>query len=87
MPLNPPEGEWNVQCSSGMYQCPSCLYDEMYRVPRTTLERLLYVQSYECRMCGHRSHIARRPLAATKQFLMSRYFVRMTNGPGSRKES
>jgi len=51
------------------------------------LERLFYIQAYECRMCGHRSHVARRPLAATKQFLMSRYFVRITNGPGPRKQS
>jgi hypothetical protein len=71
----------------GMYQCPSCLHDQLYRVPRTTLERLFYIQSYECRMCGHRSHVPRRPFAAAKQFLISRHIVRITNGPDSRNES
>ena len=56
-----------------MLQCPRCLNDQLARVPRTLLERLLFSRLFECRMCGYRSLIHRRPIAATMQLLFSRY--------------
>jgi hypothetical protein len=70
-----------------MLQCPSCLGDQLRRVPRKTLERVLFVHSYECRMCGHRSHMARRPWAATLEFLTPRSSVRITDGPRKHHDS
>ena len=45
-----------------MSECPRCFCDQVYRVSRTTLERLFFVQSFECRMCGYRERVARRGL-------------------------
>ena len=56
-----------------MLQCPRCLNDELARVPRTLLERGLFVRLFECRMCGFRSFTARRAFAATIQFFSSHY--------------
>jgi hypothetical protein len=56
-----------------MLQCPRCLNDELARVPRTHLERVLFVRLFECRMCGFRSFTARRGVAAAIQLLSSRY--------------
>ena len=56
-----------------MLQCPRCLNDQLARVPRTHLERLLFSRLFECRMCGYRSTVRRRPIAVTMQFLFSRY--------------
>ena len=55
-----------------MQQCPRCLNDELARVPRTLLERVLLVRLFECRLCGFRSFTARRPFAAVIHFLSSR---------------
>jgi hypothetical protein len=72
-----------------MLQCPSCLNDQLHRVQRTAFERILFRQSYECRMCGRRSHVARRLWAATLEFLTLtlRSSVRITDGPRERRNS
>jgi len=54
-----------------MLQCPRCLNDELARVPRTHLERVLFVRLFECRMCGFRSFTARRVVAAAIHLLFS----------------
>src|ERR687897_748094 len=38
----------------GMPVCPRCRND-LSRVHRTLLERVLYARLFECRMCGYRS--------------------------------
>ncbi len=43
-----------------MRECPRCFCDQVYRASRTSLERLLFTQAFECRMCGYRKRI-RRP--------------------------
>ena len=70
-----------------MFECPRCSSDQLYRVPRRALERLLYTQSYECRICGYRAHVARAVLAATIDLLRSAYRRRVVNRPGMSKES
>lgn len=47
-----------------MFECPRCHCDQLYRVSRTALERLLVVQSFQCRMCDYRGRVPRRGLTA-----------------------
>ena len=42
-----------------MLSCPRCRCDQLYRVRRTALERVLFIRSYGCRMCGHRARVVR----------------------------
>ena len=58
-------GERDVQRSqTPMSECPRCRCDQLYRVSRTALERLLFTQSFECRMCGCRERLARQGAGA-----------------------
>ena len=70
-----------------MRKCQVCQQEELYRVPRTTLEKVLFTQSYECRACGDRSRIARRMFAGFLGILVSRHTVRVVNGPRTPKDS
>jgi len=42
-----------------MLPCPHCQCEQLYRVRRTALERVLFIRSYKCRMCGHRARVVR----------------------------
>ena len=42
-----------------MLPCPHCHCEQLYRVRRTALERVLFIRSYGCRMCGHRARVVR----------------------------
>ena len=42
-----------------MLECPRCFCDQVYRASRTGLERLLFAQAFECRMCGYRERVGR----------------------------
>ena len=70
-----------------MFECPHCSLDQLYRAPRKALERLLYTQSYECRICGYRAHVARPVLGAAMDLLRSTFRRRVVNRPGMPKES
>ena len=70
-----------------MLKCQVCQQEELYRVSRTTLERVLFTHTYECRACGDRSGVARRPLAGILGFFGSRSAVRIVNGPRTRRDS
>ena len=37
-----------------MLPCPRCRCEQLYRVRRSTPGRLLFRQSFKCRMCGYR---------------------------------
>jgi hypothetical protein len=64
-----------------MLKCQVCQREELYRVSRTTLEKVLFTHTYECRACGDRSRVVRPRIAGILEFLGSRYAVRVTNGP------
>jgi len=64
-----------------MRKCPFCLQEEVHRVSRTTLERVFVAQAYECRACGDRSRIPRRPFSRILGFLASHQKVHIGNEP------
>jgi hypothetical protein len=55
-----------------MRDCPNCLCDQLYRSQRTLLERLVFAQVFECRICGHRAHVTRPRIAAAATFFKLR---------------
>ena len=73
--------------SRHMRICQVCHREDLYRVSRTKLERVLFTQTYECRACGGRSRVARRPVAGILRLFRSRYAVRTLNGLRSPKDS
>jgi transcription elongation factor Elf1 len=70
-----------------MFECPRCSSDQLYRVNRRALERMLFTQSYQCRICGYRAHVARPVLATIIDLLRSAFRRRVVNRPGMSKES
>ena len=42
-----------------MLPCPRCDCDQLFRIRRTALERVLFIRSYKCQMCGHRARVVR----------------------------
>jgi hypothetical protein len=70
-----------------MLKCQICNQEELYRVSRTRLEKVFFTHTYECRACGDRSRVARRPVAGILEFLGSSYSVPVVNGPRTPKDS
>jgi hypothetical protein len=78
-------GRHEICCMLGttMLDCPRCFYDQLWREPRTLLERLLFARAFECRICGYRLRILRSRIAAIIGCFSPRQSGLLKNPPAS----